>query len=156
VPRLGGPKTGEFVQCHYSTSPAGPWTFLNVTKDPANPGIFGGTSHGTNPTPVVRHFCHIFRYFKRENVEFAALILHFEHSQLLRRKATMTGASERYSGDWITRCSFSAFFPRISLDLWRVFLMTKCIKLIDGHGFFVQVGFSLFFCDFQSKNAFPL
>jgi hypothetical protein len=57
-PRLGGPKTGEYVQCHYSQSPSGPWTFLNITKDASNPGIFGGGStsnsdHGTNPTPVV-------------------------------------------------------------------------------------------------------
>jgi hypothetical protein len=61
-PQLGGaargPKTGEFVQLHHSTSPDGPWTFLNLTGDPANPGIFGGGTtdnrdHGTNPTPVV-------------------------------------------------------------------------------------------------------
>eukprot|EP01047_Picozoa_sp_COSAG01_P022109 COSAG01_NODE_1304_length_10809_cov_2.635387_4_plen_554_part_00 len=59
-PPLGvrGPKTGEFVQLHYSRSPDGPWTFLNLTGDPANPGIFGGGTtdnhdHGTNPTPWV-------------------------------------------------------------------------------------------------------
>ncbi len=56
--RDAGPKTGEYVQCHYSHSPNGPWTFLNITKDPTNPGIFGGgkttnSDHGTNPTPWV-------------------------------------------------------------------------------------------------------
>ena len=56
--RTLGPSTGEYVQCHHSRSPSGPWTFLNVSGDPANPGIFGGgqtsnNDHGTNPTPVV-------------------------------------------------------------------------------------------------------
>ena len=56
--RVTGPKSGEYVQCHYSRSPYGPWTFLNVTKDASNPGIFGGgktpnSDHGTNPTPWV-------------------------------------------------------------------------------------------------------
>ena len=44
--------------CTLTLSRAGPWTFLNLTGDPANPGIFGGNTtnnhdHGTNPTPVV-------------------------------------------------------------------------------------------------------
>jgi hypothetical protein len=54
--RVGGPKTGEFVQLHYSKSPNGPWTFLNTSGDPHNPGIFNGNragDHGTNPTPWV-------------------------------------------------------------------------------------------------------
>jgi hypothetical protein len=51
--RAGGPKTGEFVQLHYSNSPYGPWTFLSASGDPHNPGIFKPSSgyHGTNPTP---------------------------------------------------------------------------------------------------------
>ena len=56
--RLGGPKTGEYVQLHHASSPHGPWTFLNLSGDPADPGIFNGTTdnhdHGTNPTPWVR------------------------------------------------------------------------------------------------------
>jgi hypothetical protein len=43
---VAGPKAGEFVQLHYATDPTGPWTFLNLTKDPKNPSIFDG---GTNP-----------------------------------------------------------------------------------------------------------
>ena len=54
---LGGPDTGEFVQLHYSHSPFGPWTFLNLTHNASNPGIFDGGlttngDHGTNPCPV--------------------------------------------------------------------------------------------------------
>ena len=53
--RVGGPKTGEFVQLHSAPGPDGPWTFLNLTRKASNPGIFGGNSsdHGTNPTPWV-------------------------------------------------------------------------------------------------------
>ena len=66
--RLGGPKTGEFVQLHHAQTPSGPWTFLNLTGNASAPGIFGPqpagppcprvdrnchTAFGTNPTPWI-------------------------------------------------------------------------------------------------------
>ena len=47
--RLGGPKTGEFIQLHHSSSPNGPWTFLNLTGKEDDPGIFGPRSCTVSP-----------------------------------------------------------------------------------------------------------